>query len=646
MYNKIKIKSSVYLVLCTTFLTAVTPVGYEVFAENQESDIQQQSKEEKWPNLVDYFDQFDEANWPKWSDLQEEDYFDTAKRAQIQYGRYIYKALWHKEKGYDCEPEPGRNPESGVIGNENIYNRTGWKPVGVISDMGHVRMYNGEKPLPLKLISAPMVANYMPYSRVDAGQGKVWKEKPFVPYISTNLWYGSSVVEGGGLYRLLDEADKFQTKFVNIGPITVNPYVATIPSFGGKNNVDGTGKDLRVIENFSHQIKEFRNAGGDVMFTFGGEGTEPIGNALFKNSIKIEDAATMYKEIVQGYGLKNINFHYEEKYITDANVWSFNNDALKVVQTDLGNHAPAVWFTVDTTIKGISKSAQNLIKDALKKGISIKGINILTTDYGVSSKDNYYEVIKKSINTIKNQIQEIYKESGIKLTDEETYGKLGITPHIGKSSNTQEIFTHKDAENLKKYAQEKGIGMLSMISLNRDSNLAEEGKNPEIPQNIAYEFSNIFNRQQEESGKQTISIGGQGISGAGETHKSGFARVNVEVENGAVKLIKNSDYKFHWSAWQASNYVTIKITTSEGEILYNQSWKGNDSVKGNGYQVFDVFEECNLPEDGTVEIYHAEGSYHRFYTSDNDELKTKLGKTGNTYIYTMKNNKLKLTDVK
>ncbi|NSS93210.1 hypothetical protein HRG34_11205 [Enterococcus faecalis] len=646
MNKKKRMKKIACVLLCTTFLNMSYPIGNEVWATDKENSFQKQNEEGKWPNLVDYYDEFDEANWPKWSELKNEDYGGTASRAQVQHKEFIYAPLWEKVKQYDVEPQPGRNPESGSLQNENLYNQTGWKPVGIVSSSGHVRMYKDNKPLPLRSVSNPVVANYKPYSRVDAGQGKVWKEKLFVPYISTNLWYGSSVVEGGGLYRLLDEADKFQTKFVNIGPITVNPYVATIPSFGGKNNVDGTGKDLRVIENFSHQIKEFRNAGGDVMFTFGGEGTEPIGNALFKNYFKVEDAATMYKEMIQGYGLKNINFHYEEKYINDANAWSFNNDALKVVQTDLGNHTPAVWYTVDTTIKGISKPAQNLIKDALKKGISIKGINILTTDYGVSSKDNYYEVIKKSINTIKNQIQEIYKESGIKLTDEETYGKLGITPHIGKSSNTQEIFTHKDAENLKKYAQEKGIGMLSMISLNRDSNLAEEGKNPEIPQNIAYEFSNIFNRQQEESGKQTISIGGQGISGAGETHKSGFARVNVEVENGVVKLIKNSDYKFHWSAWQASNYVTIKITTSEGEILYNQSWKGNDSVKGNGYQVFDVFEECNLPEDGTVEIYHAEGSYHRFYTSDNDELKTKLGKTGNTYIYTMKNNKLELTDVK
>ncbi len=209
----------------------------------------------------------------------------------------------------------------------------------------------------------------------------------------------------------------------------------------------------------------------------------------------------------------------------------------------------------------------------------------------------------------------------------------------------KELFTYDNIESISKkvnYTIDNGFGGAIIWELAHDT--PETAELTSLAANVL--SGNKINIDEEESVKQIISIGGQGISGAGETHKSGFARVNVEVENGVVKLIKNSDYKFHWSAWQASNYVTIKITTSEGEILYNQSWKGNDSVKGNGYQVFDVFEECNLPEDGTVEIYHAEGSYHRFYTSDNDELKTKLGKTGNTYIYTMKNNKLELTDVK
>ncbi|EPM7560366.1 hypothetical protein ACTPL8_002800 [Enterococcus faecium] len=58
------------------------------------------------------------------------------------------------------------------------------------------------------------------------------------------------------------------------------------------------------------------------------------------------------------------------------------------------------------------------------------------------------------------------------------------------------------------------------------------------------------------------------------------------------------------------------------------------------------FSDLNyLPEGSTVEIYHTEGPWHRFNTDDNDNLKTKLGKTGYTYTYKMQNNQLVLTNV-
>ena len=145
---------------------------------------------------------------------------------------------------------------------------------------------------------------------------------------------------------------------------------------------------------------------------------------------------------------------------------------------------------------------------------------------------------------------------------------------------------------------------------------------------------------------QEINLGGQGIGGYSDgSHDSGFSRVSLEVKNHEASLVKHSDYQFHWCGWKTSKYASIKVTDPNGNVLYDQTWKGNDTVKGNGYQKFGTFAQYDLLEGSTVEIYHAEGPWHRFNTNDNDNLKIKLGKTGYTYTYKMQNNQLVLTNV-
>ncbi|EMF0115673.1 trypsin-like peptidase domain-containing protein [Enterococcus hirae] len=145
---------------------------------------------------------------------------------------------------------------------------------------------------------------------------------------------------------------------------------------------------------------------------------------------------------------------------------------------------------------------------------------------------------------------------------------------------------------------------------------------------------------------QTINIGGQGINGYSDhSHDSGFSRVSLEVKDHKASLVKHSDYQFHWDGWKTDKYASIKLTDPNGNVLYDQAWKGNDTVKGNGYQKFGTFAQYDLPEGSTVEIYHAEGPWHRFSTNDDTELKSKLGKSGYTYTYQMQNNQLILTNV-
>ncbi|OQO72676.1 bacterial Ig-like domain-containing protein [Enterococcus villorum] len=720
MFNKKVVKKLVIALVCTTGLNSFIFTSEGVFA-NQPLEKQVLANKKLnviWPNDYEYIGRNDEIHWPKWSELEEIDY-DThdITGAQVQHNNIIYRSEWHKKKQYDVEP-----------GTSSVEN-TGWRPVGKVE---RHRLSTGEIVFksvilnpgipynPLKSISKPIKANYEEYGNVDAGQGnREWPENVFVPFVDTSLWYNSE--EEYGLYPIFKELKNSSVKFINIGSIVASPHTPWMGSFAGKNDIDGFGVDGTIVENFSKQMKAFREHGGDIMFTFGGNGQ----NHLYEE--KDSETVDRYVEAIQGYNLTHLNFAFEEKDLNNLDAWKFNNDALVSVKNRMREEMPKIWVTMPATKEGISEKAQSLIKDLLNKGVDIQGVNIIAKDYGIGQIDDYYKIIVESSEALKTQIKDIYKSIGDSLTDVDAYQKIGLTPHIGKSEATGEIFNQKDAYQLREYVENKNIGLLSMSSLNRDNNLDEEGKNTGITQEQAYEFSHIFsgfndykNNQTSiqtkditlfvgeswdnklgfvsatdeegksvtwgspnitvdgtvdtnkagtydltytyrgktkevkstmtvtviENNKQIISIGGQGISSNKDTHKSGFARLSLEVENKQLSLVKNSDYQFHWYSWPQNKYASVKVTDEQGKILFDQTWGPKEKVEGNGYQKFGIFKQFNLQEGSKVEIFHAEGNYHRFSTSDNDELKTKLGKTGNTYIYTMQEKGLVLTEVK
>ncbi|WP_241161975.1 MULTISPECIES: toxin Cry1Ac domain D-VI-related protein, partial [unclassified Enterococcus] len=121
--------------------------------------------------------------------------------------------------------------------------------------------------------------------------------------------------------------------------------------------------------------------------------------------------------------------------------------------------------------------------------------------------------------------------------------------------------------------------------------------------NLVNKAQQLFDEtHKQQSVEQTIQLGGQ------ELAKVPIApRVSLTVKGHKATITKNSNYQFHWCGWKTSRYASIKLTDPNGNILYNQQWNGNQQVKGN----YGPIASVDLPEGSTVEIYHAEGPWHR-----------------------------------
>lgn len=428
------------------------------------------------------FTTYDESMWYEWKEVTACISFglsDTTAK-QVKHKGKIYKARWWKNAATDKEP-----------GTSESYN-TGWEQVGIISN-GIVTLNQGVSPNPYKLATPPGETPDGTYSNIDAGKGRPWGRQVFSPYIDGGLWYSAGSYMG--LYPIAIEADKSKVQYINIGFIITDADGEA--AFAGHYKVDGTGTFGDITAGFANQIKEFREKGGDVMISFGGEGGIPI-HTSYRSA---EALADKYMEIVENYDLKAIDFDIEGAHVLDKPSWIRNNEAILIMQNKMGKNAPDIWYTFPVLPSGLvgentGNNAYYILKDAVERGIKVRGVNIMTMCFGSAfvpaPTDRYYVPVLEAAESLFQQIKTIYQKAGRPLTDQEAYSKVGITPWIGRSSMANETFTQSDARALLKYAQEKKVGMLAFWSLNRDQNLREDLKNTGIPQ-TEYEFSHILN---------------------------------------------------------------------------------------------------------------------------------------------------------
>jgi chitinase len=157
-----------------------------------------------------------------------------------------------------------------------------------------------------------------------------------------------------------------------------------------------------------------------------------------------------------------------------------------------------VWFTLPVLPTGLTADGLYVLQSALRFGVNIAGVNIMAMDYGDSAAPNpqgkmadYAIMAAESLFT---QLRGLY---GASKADAQLWGMVGVTPMIGLNDVTTEIFDQQEARELLAFAQQKGIGFLSMWSLNRDQQHPSgrlnyvTDKSSSILQD-PFEFSRIF----------------------------------------------------------------------------------------------------------------------------------------------------------
>ncbi|MCE9560704.1 MAG: cellulose binding domain-containing protein [Planctomycetes bacterium] len=281
-----------------------------------------------------------------------------------------------------------------------------------------------------------------------------WPAHVFAPYVDATLW---------PTYDFVATARTTGVKYFTLAFITSDSQ--NLPAWGGYSEyaVSGTEFDLKM----QSQIASLRALGGDVVVSFGGAS----GLELAQKITDVNALTAAYRSVVQAYGLTHIDFDIEGAAVADKASIDRRSQAIANLQTEMAAASKElnVSFTLPVLPTGLTADGLYVLQSAKQFGVHVGVVNVMAMDYGDSAAPNpsghMGDYAIQAGNSLFTQLTQVF---GSTTTEAQRWQMIGVTPMIGVNDVQTEVFDQQEARELLAWAQSKGIGRLSMWSLNRD----------------------------------------------------------------------------------------------------------------------------------------------------------------------------------
>ncbi|GGL43995.1 glycosyl hydrolase family 18 [Phycicoccus endophyticus] len=231
------------------------------------------------------------------------------------------------------------------------------------------------------------------------------------------------------------------------------------PSWGGYHTLDGAEDELDL----DRRIARLQQLGGTTVVSFGGQ----AGTELALACTDVEELVDAYRTVVERYHLRVVDLDVEGAALSDPASVARRAEALARLQdaTDVD-----VWLTLPVSPDGLGTGGLDLVRTTLSAGVRLSGVNAMTMDYGDSRPEGQSmgEAAVAALNSTHAQLATLYDTMGRHRTAAQLWHGMGATPMVGQNDLAGEVFTLADAERLTSFATRRGVGRLSMWSLNRD----------------------------------------------------------------------------------------------------------------------------------------------------------------------------------
>ena len=276
------------------------------------------------------------------------------------------------------------------------------------------------------------------------------------------------------------------------------------PAWGGYTAYDiNGGSQISYINN---QITNMHAAGINGTISFGGEAGTDLSAVPGQTPAALEQD---YLTVVNTYHIYNLDFDVEGALQGNTQALTTQAQAIAMLQAQeaAAGTPVTVSYTLPVLPTGLVEGqggGLNVLQIANTNGVTVSRVNVMAMDYGNGFDQpgnpgmGTYAI--DAATATHSQLMTLYPS----LSSQQAWNMVGVTPLIGINDDPSEIFSLADAHQLTTFAQQNGIGELSMWELPRDLTGTLGSVDAVDGSGIAqtpFEFSQIF--EQIESASQS-----------------------------------------------------------------------------------------------------------------------------------------------
>lgn len=240
---------------------------------------------------------------------------------------------------------------------------------------------------------------------------------------------------------------------------------ACVPTWGTHYTLDEAAEQLDL----DRRLARLEQTGGGYSISFGGLTNDELATVCTDES----DLIGAYRSVIDRYKVTTVDFDIEADDLADTRGGERRASAVAALQSErrTAGEDLAVWLTLPGATFGLTEEGTDAVAQFLEAGVDLAGVNVMTMNFGASRDDGetMAEASARSATAVHRQLGALYSRADLSLNDAARWAKIGITPMIGQNDVTEEVFTKADATDLNRFAVEKGVGRVSMWSLNRDT---------------------------------------------------------------------------------------------------------------------------------------------------------------------------------
>ena len=231
------------------------------------------------------------------------------------------------------------------------------------------------------------------------------------------------------------------------------------------------------------QVRQIREAGGDVSVSFGGANGIELAQAVDSVNLLVDE----YSRVIDMYSLNRIDFDIEGGAVDDAASVDRRNKAIDILKTKYP--ALKVTYCLPVLPTGLTLAGEKLARNARQNNADIEGWNGMSMDFGDSAAENPEGKMGQFIITSCENLRRQVLAAGFAAP------KIGTIAMIGVNDVQSEVVRIPDARQV--YEFFKNTPWMSYVgfwSINRDRPGKNSGANPfdsGIAQN-PWDFSKTF----------------------------------------------------------------------------------------------------------------------------------------------------------